>query len=367
MGAQRNIVSTEVRVEAFEPSHLPLVAAFSESYWERPRSASYYSWRYLDAQSFSRMFLARTNDECLGMVYAFRKPYLIGGESVSCSEIFDWHSLPGLSGSGIGVRLMRAMMRQNERLIGLGGTDDAQKALPAMGWQKLGEAVDYELPISEEVLLEGLRQRIRIKLPGEQIMLKALVASRFLPRRRRQLGNVLAVSHSELSRQVGSLYEGETGYDFVQRPSGAWLQWLTAEGQAFGNFQSCLFMVSGQLRGWALTRVYETPRGREGAIVDIFAPQPDRALYRWMVSEAALSVAASGVRLIRARAICPILKAALVSNHFRAGDLVPLFTFPKMPSPPARFHMTLNHTDACLRPYPQGMGQPLASASSAPQ
>lgn len=72
---RRDLSALQFRVEPFTETHLPLVAAFSEEYWSRPRTPSYYRWRYLESQPFSRMFLALTDAECLGMVFAFRKPY----------------------------------------------------------------------------------------------------------------------------------------------------------------------------------------------------------------------------------------------------------------------------------------------------
>jgi hypothetical protein len=343
---RRDLVSTDIRVEAFETGQLPLVAAFCEAYWKRPRHESFYSWRYIESRPFSRMFLARTADECLGMLYAFRKPYVIAGERMECAEIFDWHSLPGLSGSGIGIRLMRAMMRHNRRLLGVGGTTDAQKALPAMGWQLIGEAVDYELPTTGEALLPGLRRRVSVQLPGERLALDATVASWFKPKRRKQAGDAVAVGYDAASTDLDALYDGDTGYDFVQSPDRQWLQWLTASSAPVGQFRHWRFMVGGVLRGWALTRSYDTRAGKEGAIVELFAPRPNSSLYTWMISEAALALYCEGVRLIRTRASCPVLKAALAANRFRPADTVPVYTYPKMPAPPERLLPACAHIRA---------------------
>jgi hypothetical protein len=101
-------------------------------------------------------------------------------------------------------------------------------------------------------------------------------------------------------------------------------------------------------------------------VIDLFAPKPDNALYTWMVSEVSYALAAEGVRLIRARATCSVLKAALEANRFRAGNTVPVFTYPKMGTPPKRLHMTLNHSDACMRPYPREVAEvPSTHSSSA--
>lgn len=348
--AARDISQLQFKVEAFSEAHLPLVAAFSERYWTRPRTEAFYAWRYLKSQPFSRLFLAVTDTECLGMVYGLRKSFLVNGVRTPCLEIFDWHSLPGLRGSGVGIRVMRAMMREGQRLIGVGGTADVLTALPAMGWQTLGAAVPFELPMSADFLGDAIRERVGLRVPGQRPLLNAVVGTWFYPRVRGRRG--AAVPVGTLGSEVDALYEGLTGYDFLQVPDPAVLEWITASYPGTGSFAFWYFTIENRLRGWVLTRIYETDQGREAAIVEIFAPQPEQQVYTWMISEAAASLAGAAPRVIRARATCPVLQAAFRANRFRSGTPAPVFTWPKMPDPPSRLHITLNHTDAWLRPYP---------------
>lgn len=347
--ARRDVSSLTFRVESFAEQHLPLVARFSERYWSRPRTESFYRWRYLESLPFSTMFVANTEDECLGLVCALRKRYLVAATTTPCLEIFDWHSLPGLKGSGVGIRVLRAMMRSGTRLMGVGGTDDVLKALPAMGWQTVGQAVTFELPMTGESLETGLRTRVPFRIPGDRLALKALVTW-FRPRLKRFGGR--AVQIAQLGDEVHGLYTGDTGYDFLQVPDLELLRWMTAGYPGTGGYRFWYFTVDGRLRGWALTRVYETEEGLEAAIVDAFAPSPDVSLYAWMISEVAVGLAATRPRVIRARATCPILQKAFLANRFREGSAAPVHTFPKARAPIGRLHITLNHSDAPFRPYP---------------
>jgi hypothetical protein len=349
--AGRDISSLTFRVEAFAPGHLPLVARFSERYWSRPHTESYYRWRYLDSLPFSAMFVAVTETECLGLVCALRKRYLIAGEPTPCLEIFDWHSLPGLKGSGVGVRVMRALMREGPRLIGMGGTPDVLKALPAMGWQTIGQAVTFELPMTGETLEAGLSERMRFQIPGARLILNAATAVWFQPKARMFDGRAIQIA--QVGDEVQELYAGQTGYDVVQVPEAAQLRWTTAGHPGTGGYRFWYFSVGGKLRGWALTRVYETTQGREAAILEVFAPAPDVQLYAWMVSEAAAGLSGVRPRVIRSRATCPILQAAFRANRFRIGSAIPVHTWPKMPDSDRRLHFTLNHSDAPFRPYPE--------------
>jgi hypothetical protein len=300
------------------------------------------------------MFVALAGEECLGMVCALRKPYRIAGQLAHCLEVFDWHSLPGLRGSGVGIRVMRAMMKTGERVISFGGTPDVLKTLPAMGWRRMCAMRMFELPLAGEGLLPALRRRLSVRFPGERVLLGGLAAGWFRPRRRAipQGGRVVSGPLSDAPAAVPSLYEDEERYTVVQVPDSELLQWISAPGLSGGTFAFLSFMVGDQLRGWAMTRLYESRQGLEGAILDVYGRRADVALYTWMVSEAASLLAAAGPRMIRARASCPVLRAAFRANRFIEGQVdIPVHTWPPMAEGQAEAHITLNHADEPLRPY----------------
>jgi hypothetical protein len=341
----------EFHVEPFAPARLPMVAAFCERYFRRPRTRAYYEWRYLESQPFSRLCLALTADDCLGMVAAFRKTYSIAGQTVPCLETFDWHSLPGLKGSGVGLRVMRAMTRGGERVIAIGGTADVLKTLPAMGWQRIAAVRSYELPLSGAALVDGFRRRVAAHLPGDRRMLDA-VARWFRPRRRSVRGEMIPVA--SLGAEVMALYRDRpAAYDGVQVPDANYLRWLAAGYPSTGSFAFLYFVDGSTLLGWAATRTYDGPAGREAAILDLYASPAGAETYTWMVSEAACWLEAGQPRVIRARASCRLLQAALAANRFRPAAEVPVHTWPANLPADLRWHFTLNHTDEPLRPYPE--------------
>ena len=299
------------------------------------------------------------------MIFALRKRYLVGGSRVECLEVCDWHTLPGLKGSGLGIRLMRAMMRQPERLIAVGGTADVKKTLPALGWQRLGDAVAFELRVSGDALAEAVERRTGLPRVLTRLPLAAIAAAWLAPRERlAPPGGTVAVT-SSVGDHVPSLYEANCGYGFVQEPLAEVLAWTMRTPPANGVFDQLLFTVDGRLRGWSLTRAYEDSTGCEAALLDVFAPRPDVALYTWMVSAAAARLMRWRPRLIRARATCPCLQQALTAVGFRASrEPVPIFTWPKGLSNIAPLHITMNHTDEPLRPYALGEGQGRPGATS---
>jgi hypothetical protein len=342
----------KLAVVPFTPEVLPALRAFSERYWKRPRTDAYYEWRYLAPRPFSRMFVALRGEECVGTLFALRKTWRLRGQPVPCLEVFDWHALPECRAAGAGIRLMRAMMRQPERVLSIGGTADVYSTLPLMGWQPFGTANAFELPLSA-ALLAGRLQRARgVPLPLARAAMEVLAGPMFRPRRRTvPVGGAVQVADAP-SEEIRSLYEGDTGYDFVQEPDLEILRWLTASRWS-GSWRYLHFRVGGRLRGWAMTRTYLGRHGRQGSLVEVFAPRPDRALYEWMVSEVAVSLLADRPRRLLARALCPILQEALAANRFRhAGVDSPLHTWPKFGDAlPARSHFTFLHSDGPILPY----------------
>ncbi len=343
------------QIVPFTPELLPLVRDFSERYWTRPRSDAYYEWRYLRSQPFSRMFLAVLGGQCLGLLSALRKPYRIGGRAVDCLEVFDWHCLPGEKGTGVGVRLMRAMMRQPEPVLSVGGTPDVHATLPRMGWEHVGAARRFELVIGPEVLAERLRRHLGLPPALTRGAMRLLTAGWFMPRRRRVPPNGLVSPVTTLPAGVRELHADAGGYGLVQQPDPDVQCWI-ADSAWSGHFGYLVFALAGRVRGWAMTRTYATPAGPEAAIVEVYAPRPDVALYTWMVSEAASALLVARPRRIRARASCPVLQAALRANHFRVLPAeAPVYLWPKGAWDRAEpLHITLGHSDAPLLPFACG-------------
>lgn len=336
----------------FEAGLLPPLRAFSESYWSRPRTEAYYAWRYLDPLPFSRMFLAMRGEECVGTLFALRKTWRVRGDLVPCLEVFDWHSLAEVRGSGAGIRLMRAMMKQPERIFSVGGTADVHSTLPLMGWQATGSALAYELPLSAGLLADRLSRARRVPRALALAAFAPLAGPLFGPRRLPAPGRGAVTVSAALPPGVEALYEGDTGYGLVQQPDPAVLRWLAASRWS-GRWSFHAFTLDGRLRGWAMTRLYAGKTGLQGSLVEVFAPRPDPALYAWMVSEACLSLAAERPSRILARASCPVLQAALARNRFRkAGVDAPLHTWPKFGvDAPANAHFTYLHSDAPIQPF----------------
>ena len=339
-------------VVPFSPEHLPAVREFCEVHLRRPQSDDYFEWRYLSSRPFSRMVVALRGDECLGMLFALRKRYRINGTLTPCLEVFDWHCSPEMQGTGMGIRLMRAMMKHPEWIIAVSGTVEANSVLALMGWRTIGKSQLYDLPVTNRMLAPETRNG-HPRSMGRTLM--GVLSTALTPPHRRAPSAGRVTRAPILSEEVQQLYADKTGYGLVALPESEHLGWVTSGGWS-GKFEILTFAVAGQLRGWALTRVYNWGLGLDGDIVDLFAPEPSVGLYSWMVSEATKSLMPSRPRRIRTRASCPILRSALLANGFlrlgseNAANIRPVGSgFKGGP-----VHITLNSSDGPLLPYQIG-------------
>ncbi|RIL01576.1 MAG: hypothetical protein DCC71_17495, partial [Proteobacteria bacterium] len=131
---------------------------FAERVWTRPRSDSFYRWRY-EELPLHRTWLALRDGEVLAMECAFARPYRVGDEVVEFLEVFDWYCLPELRNSGLGVRVQQRLMKESPCLL-VGGSPDTQGLLPRLKFKIAGEAGRFVLPLGADRLARAIGQRV---------------------------------------------------------------------------------------------------------------------------------------------------------------------------------------------------------------
>jgi hypothetical protein len=341
-----------IAIVPFTPALLPSVSAFSRSYWKRPTDDAYFQWRYLDPMPFSRMFVAmRDERECVGTLFALAKTYRLGSVRIPCLEVFDWHALAEVRG-GVGIRLMRAMMRQPERIFAVGGTEDVSSTLPLMGWEELAVSQAYELLLGTDLIAERLQRTRGLPQALTRTLLAPVPRAVFGPRRAPKPAGAEVRFVEKMGPELGELYDGGSGAGLVQEPTQQVLDWIV-RGQWSGRWRFLQFRTGGRLRGWAMTRVHVSNHGLVGAILEVYAPGADPAFYRWMVSEAAFSLLAARPRRLVARTSDPVLQRALLVTGFRhAGVDATVRTWPRFGRErPAATAFTYLHSDGPILPY----------------
>jgi hypothetical protein len=348
-------VPTEIVELAAE--HMPALRRFAERVWKRPRSESFYRWRYASLP-LHRHWLALRDGEVLAMESAFQRPYRIGDETLDVLEVFDWFVLPELRNSGLGVRVQQRLMKELPCLL-VGGSSDTRGLLPRLKFQIVGQAGRWVLPLGGERLAAAIARRVPA-LPAAAARLAARAAlarpgQRPRPRRAPERGRAIAVAG--VGEEVDALYRGALHYVAVPLWPRPLLDWMLGGHPALGHFVPLYFAVDDALVGWALARVYasdplDAASGCDAELVECFAPRPSADLYTWMVSEVAVRVAGFRPGVLGACTPCPLLGEALARNGFvRASENPVQLWWPGRELPPGPIAIGSNSGDASLVPF----------------
>jgi hypothetical protein len=335
--------------------HLAAVRRFAEKVWQRPRSDAYYRWRYEEPSAFQLGYLALRDGECLAMECAFRRPYRTGERTLDVLEVFDWYTLPELRGSGLGMRVMQALMREPHPLMLVGGSADTQALLPRLGWRHVATSSRWVLALGVERTREALQRRLRIPPAAAPLARAAAWAAvhrpGVQPRRRAapRGGRVFAVAGA--GDDLQKLYRAPTRYGTLPLWSDAQLRWLTGGFPALGHYVPLYFAVGERVVGFALLRAYPTEHGCDVEILDLYAPEPDASLYAWMVSEVALRGAGFAPGVVATSTTCPLVEQALRRNRFVRTSAVPVqFSLPGGAELPGPILIGSNTSDVPFNP-----------------
>ncbi len=279
----------------------------------------------------------------------------MGEERTDVLEVFDWYVLPELLNSGHGIRVMRRFMQRREPILTLGFNEISFPLISRLGWREVASSTAYLLAFDGKSLANALE--IHSNLPRIVLRVIGTLVARAWCRPRHwsapadgEVGEI-----DGLGDEISALYEGDIGYSCVRLPDPTWHAWLTGGSKGAGRFITLEYKVSGGLVGWALGRVYDTDKGREAAIVDIFTPRPDVQIYSWMVSALVKRLALLQPGCIRTRVTCPVLGNGLLKNRFLPGTRMPSLLWSAegrvLPEP---VHLTYGTADGAFVPHDVG-------------
>lgn len=341
-----------IEIVPFVPDHLPALIRFSNATWIRPGGDAFFRWRYLEAPA-QRVLLALRGVEVVATIAAFEREYLIGGRRRTCLETLDWYTLPEYRGSGIGIRVVQALMKTGTPIIAYGGTDATLALLPRLGWRRLTVATAHRLPLGGASSGASLQRRFGVPQRVGGLMFDWFARPWFEPRVRRRPVEGAVRSAAGPDEELRPLYEGETRYRVLPLPHLPHLRWLTRGSFPMGPFVTLQFFIGGRLRGWTLLRSHGPEGRREVTLVDAYAPQPEEALYRWMISESLVRAAQFRPEAINTQTTCPVLRRALRSNRFLAAGETPIHLWPAdLEGASEPIHLVQNVSDRPLMPYP---------------
>jgi hypothetical protein len=285
-------------------------------------------WRYRQ-RPHGRTFVALQDGNCIGLIDAFRRTYVVNDARRVVHECCDWWSDPAQRPAGLGLRLMRRLMREPTPILAIGDSPGTLELLPRLGWKTVGESVLWVLPLKARHVASALLRRRR----RESV---ARLIPPFLP-----LGRVRATAPPLPSPQVhqwqptdGPPGPDPTGVGLAAVADEADLVWLCSAPTAFAHIDCHFYCVDGERVGCVLTQLEMTSTGREGKILHIQVSRLTPKLLSWMIGDAANRLARQGAGIIRARSSAPVVHAALRRSGFLTARKDPVYWWGSDPPQP---------------------------------
>lgn len=341
------------RIVPFTTDLLPTVARFSRKMWTRPVDDAYLRWRYLECPAQLGYLAVDDAGECVAMIWAFRRPYRIGDRRVVCLETCDWFTLPELRTSLLGVRVMRALMQNPEIIVAVGGSAHTLGLLPSLRWNPVGQVTQFVLPLEGIAVGQFLERRLGIPAGRIRSIFRGTARHWFAADVPVSMPGGQVQRGEEITPDLVQLHDQESGYALLPAIDPDLTGWLMRSPASLGEMVLLRFLIWGRLMGWSLSRVHESPAGRDATILEVFAPGTEPAVHEWLVSETVDALRKHQPDSIHATASAEPLRRALRRRRFMKLRDMPVHVWrgtdelTRLP-----LHIGNNTSDAPIFPYP---------------
>lgn len=314
------------KIEVLSESLLRGIAEFNRRVWQFPDDDNFLNWLFRDAPK-STVLVAHDDGQWLAVLGVFARTYLVNDTPVECGETYAWATLPERRNSGIGIRVMKAMMERGRPLVALGGSADTMEFMPRLGFKTIGSAPVLNLPLSARVLGQpgGISYSDGIK--GWLAKAGLTMLAPFLRPRPRPdddvIRNVPVVALDRKTLEMPTLSGFQATYDVD------FFDWLGRGYRGMGTFLPFRFYRGRRLAGWAFARVSEEAPGLAvGRILEFkFAPETDARDRAAMARAVCAALAGYNAAIIRCATTCQDTNAALRSMRFMSRTEIPAMVY----------------------------------------
>ena len=289
---------------------------------DRALADELFRWRYLMRPDASGdTWIAHDGDRCVGVIDAYLRPDLLDGQRVYLRETADWFCLPQYRPLGLGLRMMRTVMRLPEAGITIGGTKATHALLPRLGWAEISSVEKMILPVN----LRGLTSNVLRRHPEWGKYARAI--PRFLPLRGPRAKPSPAADAQVAEWSPGQEIEipipHQDGlHELIEQSD---LEWICAGPPRLFSTVVLVFRMAGKAVGFSLSQLEPSAGGPDGRIVHVQLAEPSPAVAEWVIAETARRLAERGAGFIRCRASTPLMIAAFRGVGFIAAGAEPVF------------------------------------------
>lgn len=324
---------------------------FWDQRWEKTFQEEFLDWRYA-RRTQGETLVALSGSKCIGLIDTFIRPYRIGGQEVLVREPCDWYCLPG--NRGVGMRLMKWLISQQEPLLGVGLPKAAIAIAPRLNWKHLLDTHDFVLPITARRLAAAVLRKAKLGSGS---------VTRYFPRGIRLRPDSAWAQYRALDGSVEELaadhWPGEgwpdaqhgEGYALTPVVTRSYVQWLASGPVSLGKVACLAFRVAGTLVGLTICRIEASKIGRKARLIHLQSSEPNVKWLQWMIAENITLASGLEAESFHCRSSCPAINAALASLGFRrtASEAV-MVSFGELAIPSGPVNMTFLRGDDAMIP-----------------
>jgi hypothetical protein len=314
------------KIDLLNKALLQGLSDFNRRVWQFPEVDNFLQWLFMDAPR-SSVLVAHDGGKWLAVLGVFARTYLVNDTPLECAETYAWATLPECRGSGIGIRVMKAMMQRGQPLVALGGSADTIEFMPRLGFKTISVAPVLNLPLSARVLGHPGGISYSDGLKGWLAKIGLTVFSPlFQPRPRHNkdpIRNIPVVAFDRRTLDMPTQPGFQATYDVE------FFEWLTEGYREMGTFLPFRFYRGSLQVGWAFTRISEEASGiTVGRILEFkFAPQTNLRERLAMARAVCAALAGCNATIIRCATTCPDTNAALRQLHFISRTQIPAMVY----------------------------------------
>jgi hypothetical protein len=348
-------LTSNVRIEFYKRTTSELLRDIKELLASTPWQPNYdektireyVKWRYCDIDT-GEMILAYDGRRPVAMIASYTRPYVVDGRVVRLREASDWFCLREYRPWGLGVRLMGRLMDEPEPLFVIGGNQNAQTVLPALGWRRLTDVSSYVLPLSTKWVVNKVRRWLRLpsSCPGI-VKLLSVPWPRFVRR--------LSLPCQQLAptEALPAMTLPTSTYELMPLIREQETQWLHAAPREMGTFFCLVFQHGRSPTGFSLGRLYSYVSVRYCKLIHIQTSTPSVEMYTSMLAATLRYACDHGADAAEFRASCPLLRRALRRFGSIWAGQTRSYWWANGGSPPGSTrHLTFLRGDDGIRPYP---------------
>jgi hypothetical protein len=109
-------------------------------FWD-PR---FLAWKFFDphpAWEGTRSYVVEQEGAIVAHACVWPIPFRFGASRLACTHLIDWAATP--AAPGVGIAVYRRLMQMSEAVLAMGGSDQARRVLPKIGFKPLGAVSRY--------------------------------------------------------------------------------------------------------------------------------------------------------------------------------------------------------------------------------